>query len=131
MVESQMHTRYIGQIGGDVFVGDLDLAILHVFGMDKPDIANQAEFPQEYRTHQTIKVTSCDQPVFCTIAMIRSHWFTPLFDVQMIHWAGTLAIHSPFPQLRICRVAHSKLPGTAGSANRHQKISVIGYPGNP
>ena len=44
MVEDQACAGNKRQVGGDVALGDFDLAILHVFGMDELDFVDHVEF---------------------------------------------------------------------------------------
>ena len=44
VVEHQMGTCHVRQVGGDVAVGDGDLAVLHVLGVDKLDLVDHLHF---------------------------------------------------------------------------------------
>jgi hypothetical protein len=46
MVENEVRPRYIGKIGRDVLRTDLDLAVLHVLGVDELDLVDHVEVLQ-------------------------------------------------------------------------------------
>ena len=43
VIECNMCTGHIGQVGGDVFRADFDLAVLHVLGMNEQNISQHVE----------------------------------------------------------------------------------------
>ena len=59
--ESQAHAGIIGQVGGDVVLGKLNLAVLHVLGMDKFNLVDEAQFLEHHRACQTVEVASGDE----------------------------------------------------------------------
>ena len=48
MVDRQMHTRDKRQVCRDIVVGNRDLAVLHVLGMDELNIVDQVKFTQQH-----------------------------------------------------------------------------------
>ena len=64
MVERQVRGGHVGEVRGDVAVRDLDLAVLHVLGMDEQDVVEHVDFLQEGGAHETVEVAARDQPVF-------------------------------------------------------------------
>ena len=69
MIKNQMSGFDVGQVGGDVVRTDFNLAILHVFGMDKRNIVDQIQMFEQYCTHQAVKITTCNKSEFLTHAV--------------------------------------------------------------
>ena len=61
VIKHHVRARDIGQIGCDIPISDVDLAILHVLGVDKSDVIDQVEVLEKYRTHQSVKVAACNE----------------------------------------------------------------------
>ena len=64
VVERKMGARHVGQVGGDVPVGDRYLAVLHVLGMHEFDLVDQIHFVQQNGAHKAVEVAARDKPVF-------------------------------------------------------------------
>jgi hypothetical protein len=43
VVKGEPRMRRVGQIGGDVVLGDLDQSVLHVLGMNELDVIDQIQ----------------------------------------------------------------------------------------
>ena len=77
VVEHQVHTRHIGQVGGDIAAGDGRLAILHVLGVDEGDFVDQVQLIEQHRADQAVKVTAGHQAVFrITRSILLVMWRT-------------------------------------------------------
>jgi hypothetical protein len=61
VVERQMTARDIRQVGGDVARRDVDLSILHIFGMDKRNLVDEVQLFQENPADQAVEVTAGHQ----------------------------------------------------------------------
>ena len=64
VVEHEMCSRHVGQVGGDVALGDLYLAVLHVLGVHELDVVDQVQLVQKDGASQPVEVAACDKPVF-------------------------------------------------------------------
>ncbi len=64
MVERQIGPFHEGKVSGDISVGDLDHAVLHVLRMDKFDLIDQVQFFEDRSTNKAIEITTRNQPVF-------------------------------------------------------------------
>jgi hypothetical protein len=51
----------IRQVGRGVTAGDVNLAVLHIFRVNKLDVVDQIQFIQQHRTHQTIEIAAGNQ----------------------------------------------------------------------
>jgi hypothetical protein len=76
MIESQMDAGDIRQVSRNIPVVNLNLAILHILGMDKLDIVDQLQFVQQNRADQAIHIAASDE------AESVSHDRTPLQKMQ-------------------------------------------------
>jgi hypothetical protein len=85
VVKRQVRRCHVGQVGGDVPVGDLDLAVLHVLGVNELDVVNQVQFFQQYGADQAVKVTAGHQPEFALA------YGSPLFDKRSEKRRGGIA----------------------------------------
>ena len=63
MIEGQMHAFHIGQVGGDVAIVDLDLAVLHVLRMDELDVVDQLQLLEQHGAYQAVEVATGDKTV--------------------------------------------------------------------
>ena len=75
VVECQAGAFHVRQIGRDVALGDFDLAVLHVLGVDELDLVDQFEFIQQYGANQPVKIAAGDQSVF-----LLTHGGSSVFD---------------------------------------------------
>ena len=64
VVEGKMRGSNVGEVGGDVAASDVNLAILHIFWVDKFDVVNQVEFVEQNGTDEAIKVAAGDEAEF-------------------------------------------------------------------
>jgi hypothetical protein len=64
MVKRNVRACHIRQVGGDITVGDINLAVLHVLGVDKLDIVDQVQFIEQYGAYQAIKITAGNESEF-------------------------------------------------------------------
>lgn len=74
VVEHQEGLRRVGQVGGDVAPGDVDLAVLHVFGVDKQHVVNHAEFTEQDAADETIEVAAGHESVLGLAQGIPLYW---------------------------------------------------------
>src|SRR3546814_6375535 len=58
---AQMAARHIGQVGDDVPRADLDLAVLHVLGVDEADVVDQVQVPQQHGAGQAVEIAARDE----------------------------------------------------------------------
>ena len=63
MVEGEVDAGNVGQVRRDVALGQLDLAVLHVLGMDEEDVVEHADLLEQRGAHQTVEIGARDQPV--------------------------------------------------------------------
>ena len=63
VVKHQVRAGHVRQVGGDVALGDGDLAVLHVFGVDEQDVVDQLQLMEQHGAHQAIKVAAGHQSV--------------------------------------------------------------------
>ena len=63
MVERKPDAGHVGQVRGDVARAHLDLAVLHVLGVDEEDVVEQTELLQERRADEAVEVGAGDQAV--------------------------------------------------------------------
>ena len=63
VVERQAHARDVGKVGRDVAGPDLDLAVLHVLGVDEEDVFEAVELLQEGSAHESVEVGARDEAV--------------------------------------------------------------------
>ncbi len=63
MVESEADAGDVGQVRSDVARAHLDLAVLHVLGMDEEDVVEQPELLQQGGAHQPVEVRAGDEAV--------------------------------------------------------------------
>ena len=63
MVEGQVTTRYVGQVGRDVAFANLDLAVLHVLRVDEQDVVDHVQFLQQDGADQTVEITAGHEAV--------------------------------------------------------------------
>ncbi|MNR17614.1 hypothetical protein D3C85_1342860 [compost metagenome] len=61
VVKGQMRGFDVRQVGGDVALGDVDLAVLHVFRVHELDVVDQPELVEQHRADQTIEITARHQ----------------------------------------------------------------------
>jgi hypothetical protein len=61
VIESQARAGNIGQVGGDVAIGDLDEPVLHVLRMDELDLVEDPELFQQCGTDQPVEVAAGDE----------------------------------------------------------------------
>jgi len=66
VVKRQVHTRHVGQVGGDVAVGHLHLAVLHVLGVNELDVVDQVQLVEQDGADQSIEIAAGNQTVFLT-----------------------------------------------------------------
>ena len=64
VIKHQVCRCHVGQIGGDVTTAYVNLAILHIFGVDKLNVVNQVQLFKQYSAHQAVKVTAGYQSKF-------------------------------------------------------------------
>ena len=64
MVEREPDAGHVGQVRRDVAGADLDLAVLHVLGVDEEDVVEQTELLQERGADEAVKV----RPGYQTVA---------------------------------------------------------------
>jgi hypothetical protein len=60
MVERQRDLGAVGQVGRDVLAGQLDLAVLHVLGVDEQDVVQETQLLEEAaqtRPSKSLRVT--------------------------------------------------------------------------
>ena len=58
VVERDVDVRVVGEVGGDVTGAELDLAVLHVLGMDELDVVEDAEVLEKGGAHQPVEVAA-------------------------------------------------------------------------
>ena len=63
MVEREPDAGHVGQVRGDVARAHLDLAVLHVLGVDEEDVVEQTELLQERGADEAVEVGAGDQAV--------------------------------------------------------------------
>ena len=63
VIEREVDARHVRQVRRDVAVGQLDLAVLHVLGVDEEDVVEHAELLEERRAHQSVEIGARHQPV--------------------------------------------------------------------
>ncbi len=73
MVEREPDAGHVGQVRGDVAGADLDLAVLHVLGMDEEDVVEQAELLQERGADEAVEVGAGDEAVPCGGRCVNGH----------------------------------------------------------
>ena len=92
MVEGQEHAGHEGQIGGDVALGDLDLAVLHVLGMNELDLVDQFDFVEQDGTGQTVEIAARHQTVFLVghvASLLKTQTWRGLYSrVARMPWAA-------------------------------------------
>src|SRR5215213_4227182 len=64
MVECEVHTWHIRQVGRDVAIAHLDLSILHVLRMHELDVVDQVQLVEQHCAHEPIEVAARDEAVF-------------------------------------------------------------------
>ena len=64
VIEGQMDAFHVGQIGGDVAVGNLDQPVLHVLGMNEFDVIDQIQFFEQHRADESVEITAGHEPEF-------------------------------------------------------------------
>ena len=84
MIKGQTNPLVKRKIRGYVILRKLDLPILYILGMYELDIPDKIKLLQEHGAYQSVKITSCNQPLL--------HMFPPLYN-------------SPVSQLRFLRVS--------------------------
>ena len=63
VIEGDRHVRVVRQVRGDVVRAHLDLAVLHVLGVDEQDVVEHAEVLEQRRAHEPVEVRAGDEPV--------------------------------------------------------------------
>src|ERR1700704_672591 len=63
VIKGQRYLGAVGEVRGDVVGGQLDLAVLHVFGMDEQDLLEDAQLFQQSSTDETVEVAAGDETV--------------------------------------------------------------------
>src|SRR4051812_13486599 len=63
MVEREVRGGDVGEVRRDVPVGDLDLAVLHVLGVDEQDVVEHVELLQQSCAHEPVEVAAGDEAV--------------------------------------------------------------------
>jgi hypothetical protein len=58
MIKREMDALNIRKVGGNIVGRDGNLAILHIFGVDKLDVINNPYFFKQNRTDKSIKITA-------------------------------------------------------------------------
>src|SRR5262245_34639687 len=64
VVEADADSIDVWKVGGNVAAGYLDLAVLHVFRVDKEYVVDFVDMLQQNCAYQSVKVTSSDQSAF-------------------------------------------------------------------
>ncbi len=79
MVESQMHPVHIGQVGGDVAVGDGDDAVLHILGMHELDVVDHLKMLEQHGADQAVEIAAGDKTEFGLAGHgVPLPWFSPM-----------------------------------------------------
>ena len=60
VVERKVRSCHVGQVGGDVTAGDVHLAVLHVFGVDKLDLVDHVQFIEQDGADKTVEIAAGD-----------------------------------------------------------------------
>ena len=63
VVERQRDLGAVGQVGRDVIGGQLDLAVLHVLGMDEQDLVEEPELLEQGGADEAVEVAAGDESV--------------------------------------------------------------------
>ena len=63
--KNKVRAGHIGQVGGDVPLGDRNLSVLHVFGVHELDIVDQVHFLEQHGADQPVKIATGNEPEFC------------------------------------------------------------------
>ena len=63
MVEGEPDAGHVREVRRDVAGADLDLAVLHVLGVDEEDVVEQAELLQERGADEAVEVGAGDEAV--------------------------------------------------------------------
>ena len=61
VVERDVHARVVGEVRGDVTGAELDLAVLHVLGVDELHVVEHVEMLEKGGAHQPVEVGARDQ----------------------------------------------------------------------
>ena len=73
MVEGEADAGDVGQVGRDVAGVDLDLAVLHVLGMDEQDVVEQSELLEQRGADEAVEVGAGDEAVACCGGGVNRH----------------------------------------------------------
>ena len=65
MVEREPDAGHVGQVRRDVAGTDLDLAVLHVLGVDEEDVVEQPELLEQRGADEAVEVGAGDEAVAC------------------------------------------------------------------
>ena len=63
VIERDVDTFDEGKVGRDVAAGDLDLAVLHVLGMDEHDVVDHLHVLEQNSAHEAIEIAAGDESV--------------------------------------------------------------------
>ena len=63
MVEREVRGSHVGKVRGDVALGDLDLAVLHVLRMDEQDVVEDLELLQQGCANEPVEVAAGHEAV--------------------------------------------------------------------
>ena len=63
VVECEVTTLDVGEVGDDVARTDLDQAVLHVLGMDELDVVEQARFAQQHAADEAVEIAAGHEPI--------------------------------------------------------------------
>ena len=64
VVEGEVHAWNEGQVGGDVALGNLDLAVLHVLRMDEFDLVDHVQVVEQHGAGQAVEITAGHEAIF-------------------------------------------------------------------
>ena len=63
VIERERHLGPVGQVRGDVVRVQLDLAVLHVLGMDEQDVVQEPQLLQKRGADEAVKVATSDETI--------------------------------------------------------------------
>jgi len=72
MVERKVAAGDVGQVGGDIPLGDGNAAVLHVLRVDEGDLVDQLPFLEQHGTRQAVEVTARDESIGRVVGHGRS-----------------------------------------------------------
>jgi hypothetical protein len=64
VVKGQVDALHIGQVGGNVTICDIHLAILHILGVNELYIVDQVQVLEQHGTDKTVEITAGNEAKF-------------------------------------------------------------------